>query len=215
MGQLHNELRRGPLSNALGNALGDTRGGGLERYGETLQAQINLWERGEWQHLLEILPWGIRVNHAAGGAGTVGTLAVSPSPGLVTVITHLEASAAIDLYAFNGAAPFGTLVAGGASFDSRDWQNTVPINPATRTKTLFGAQNAAGVPAGTFPFYRFHAAGEHFLGKGITLVGGRASAPFGGLVNDPMLLIAAVTQNAVIEISAHGYERMALPGELG
>lgn len=215
MGQLHNELRRGPLSNALANALGDTKGGGLERYSESLQAQINLWERAEWQHLLDIRPWGIRVNHAAGGAGTVGTLAIAPAPGGVTVITHIEGSAAVELSAFNGAAPFGAAVVGGASFDSRDWTNTVPINPANKTSTQFGAQNAAAMPAGAFPFYRFHVNGEHHLGKGIVLVGGRASAPFGGLVNDPQLIIAAVTSNSVIEISAMGYERMALPGELG
>lgn len=52
MTELHNALNRGPWSAALQNALGVTRGeGGLERYGETLEAVIDLWRLPEWRYL--------------------------------------------------------------------------------------------------------------------------------------------------------------------
>lgn len=51
MGDQHNELRRGQLSAALSRALGDMRGGGLERYGETVDPVIDLWDQPEWAFL--------------------------------------------------------------------------------------------------------------------------------------------------------------------
>lgn len=51
MGQLHNELRRGPWSKAATAALGDTRVGGIERLSEDLQAGIDLWSQPEWAFL--------------------------------------------------------------------------------------------------------------------------------------------------------------------
>jgi hypothetical protein len=53
MGQVHNELRRGPFSGALKVILGDTHNeGGIERYGETLQPMVDLWGRSEWARRL-------------------------------------------------------------------------------------------------------------------------------------------------------------------
>lgn len=51
MGQQHNELRNGVFSRALTKAVGDTRHGGVERYGETLQPVIDLWSRPEFEKL--------------------------------------------------------------------------------------------------------------------------------------------------------------------
>lgn len=52
MGQQHNELRRGgAIGYAMSQAVGDTRGGGIERYGETLTPTLNLWDQPEWAFL--------------------------------------------------------------------------------------------------------------------------------------------------------------------
>jgi hypothetical protein len=54
VGQVHNQLYRGIWSAALKNAVGDPKGdGGLERFGETLQPTIDLWQRPEWAFLRE------------------------------------------------------------------------------------------------------------------------------------------------------------------
>jgi hypothetical protein len=49
--QVHNELRRGVLSDAMGRAVGDSRGGGIERYGETLTPVLDLWGLAEFFYL--------------------------------------------------------------------------------------------------------------------------------------------------------------------
>lgn len=52
MGNIHNELRRTPLSGALTRALGSQKGTeGLERFGETMQPVMDLWALPEWNYL--------------------------------------------------------------------------------------------------------------------------------------------------------------------
>lgn len=53
MGQQHNELRRGGgvIGYAMSQAVGDSRGGGIERYGETLTPTLDLWSLPEWAYL--------------------------------------------------------------------------------------------------------------------------------------------------------------------
>src|SRR5262245_23715462 len=51
MADIHNALRRGQLSVALSASVGDSRQGGLERYGETLTPVIDLWGSPEFAYL--------------------------------------------------------------------------------------------------------------------------------------------------------------------
>lgn len=51
MADIHNELRRGQLGVALKAAVGDSRGGALERWGETLTPVMDMWSRPEWEYL--------------------------------------------------------------------------------------------------------------------------------------------------------------------
>lgn len=79
MGQQHNELRRGEVSRALKNALGDTRQGGLERYGETLTPAIDLWGRPEWAFLRDEHLWGFSQTVAAVVGEQGGVAVVNPA----------------------------------------------------------------------------------------------------------------------------------------
>lgn len=78
MGQGHNELRRGQLSVALTRALQDARGsGGLERYGETLTPNIDLWSLPEWAYLRgEVL--GAQYRFVAAGANNGAAAICNP-----------------------------------------------------------------------------------------------------------------------------------------
>lgn len=52
MGQVHNEIRKGTLSEAVQRALGVTRSeGGVERFGETIQPIMHPWGLPEWAYL--------------------------------------------------------------------------------------------------------------------------------------------------------------------
>jgi len=87
VGQQHNELRRGPWSNALANALGDTRGGGLERYGETMTPVIDLWRQPEWSFLrAEYLGSGIFTQAAVVGEFSTGALVNPVAAGNLLVV---------------------------------------------------------------------------------------------------------------------------------
>lgn len=206
---IHNALRRGAWSRAVANALGDTRGGGVERYGETLQPSMDLWRQAEWAFLRDEIPWSGVAILAAGGAGNFGTLSIAPPAGVVTVIEAIAASAQVDVYVSD--ALFGTVTAG-VAIDSRAWLPTVPFNPQ-KLQTRFAAQNAAGIPAVAIRVVRLFAGVTSLQNiKPIVLVGGATSG--GPISGTPALIIAAVTNNTVIEISAFGYERLAQPGEM-
>lgn len=69
MGNVHNALNRGPLGQALKNAIGDTKAEGmLERWGETLQPTMDLWSMPEWAFLRQESLWTCRLTRAADAA---------------------------------------------------------------------------------------------------------------------------------------------------
>lgn len=90
MGQQHNELRRGDLSEALTRALGDSRGGGgIERYGETLTPVINLWGLPEWAFLRRERLAGMGRTEGAGAATEMSYVAlVNPATSGILIVVE-------------------------------------------------------------------------------------------------------------------------------
>lgn len=100
MAQIHNELRKGTLSEAIKRALGVTRSeGGVERFGETVTPIVHPWGLPEWAYLRgEALAGGQRFE-AAAGATFLGSVAlVNPAASkylvVVTMATYQVAVAA-------------------------------------------------------------------------------------------------------------------------
>jgi hypothetical protein len=87
MASLHNQLRRTPFSRALKQALGDTREqGGLERYGETLTALIDLWSQPDWAILREEQLWA-RVFFSPAVVGELSACAITLPVGSSQIVT--------------------------------------------------------------------------------------------------------------------------------
>lgn len=76
MGQIHNELRKGWLSEAVNRALGRTREGGVERVSETCDVVMNPWGMPEWAYLRQEQLWGVRRAVTAGAAATFAAAAI-------------------------------------------------------------------------------------------------------------------------------------------
>lgn len=76
MGQIHNELRKGWLSEAVNRALGRTREGGVERVSETCDVVLNPWGMPEWAYLRAEQLWGVRRAVSAGAAATFAAAAI-------------------------------------------------------------------------------------------------------------------------------------------
>lgn len=77
MALLHNALTRGPWTVAVKGALGDTRSeGGVERYGETLQPNIDIWTRPEWAWLRQEQLWAVS-QQASAVVGEASMCAIS------------------------------------------------------------------------------------------------------------------------------------------
>lgn len=87
MSTVHNEIRKGWLSEAVNRALGRTRDGGVERVSETLDIVMNPWGMPEWAYLRgEILgaaalfvgaiaaEYGYAVLHNPPGSGRIITV---------------------------------------------------------------------------------------------------------------------------------------------
>lgn len=135
MGQVHNELRRGPFSAALKAAVGDSRGGsGIERYGETLTPIIDLWRDPQHRFLRQEVEAFVAQDIPAGGAGTFATIALVNPAGSSSLISplHLQggvaAVAPVKLQISTQAAieaALGVLVVGSA-LDTR-WRDRAAV----------------------------------------------------------------------------------------
>lgn len=90
MGQIHNELRRAArIANAVKAILGDTDSdNGLERFSETLQPVVNLWDRIEWATLAGEVPWWDTAVKAAVVARFSTILVINPAnSGLIITVS--------------------------------------------------------------------------------------------------------------------------------
>jgi len=198
VGQLHNELRRGPLSNALSAAVGDTRGGGLERYGETLDPVIDLWEKPEWAFLRGENLCGFVRSQAAVAAefGVVG-LANPAGSDMIVVAEFAEGrGAAFDLEMSSDDALIATaaVATGGVS---RDRRNPAP-NFLSRALLRTGSDAASiGQPIDE------KSDSEPMKNLPVILPPGQA------------LILRALTVNVAVVTIWGWRERTAFPGELG
>lgn len=102
MASVHNELQRGTLSAAVTRALGSMRGGGgLERFGETLQPVMDIWSLPEWAYLrTETLGAGTRVAAvgANNGAIALGNPLTSRSLVVIEAVRVLPVTAGFDTF---------------------------------------------------------------------------------------------------------------------
>lgn len=208
MGLIHNALRRGGFSAALSRALGDSKGeGGLERYGETLQAVLDLWRQPEWSFLRREWLWAERFTVTAGGAGEESILAIlnpTASNLLVTIDAAVNFTAAMRLFAMymTSAQVTGTLTQGNPP-QNRDLR-------FQRDPTIAGSNPPVEVWSGADPTFPFN-----------TIVDQAVAA--GGLfqICVPTILrpgtafaLQGETAATAIEGVIAGKVRAALPGEL-
>lgn len=211
MAQLHNELRRTPLSLALKAAVGDTReGSGIERFGETLGPYINLWERPEWAFLRRERLCSSARTEAAGGAGTFAGIGIcNPAANrdlILTVETMTGASA-------GAADQVRLLLATDASISalfttSSNWlirDTRWPGGLAAGMGVVRQGVNAAA-PAGSIQL-------ELITQGATTDVIAKVALP---CVLHPGFGLIAITDNdaAALRVSWGGRERTAFKGEL-
>lgn len=150
MGDVHNELRRGDLSNALTAAVGDSRGrGGIERYGETLVPIIDLWRQPEWAFLRRERLSGGRMALAAGAATELGQVALINPAGSGMIVVVEQATVDIPVAGqvvvqMGSAAGFGVLTTASspANVDTRFANTTEPM---AQLRGLAFASSALGV----------------------------------------------------------------------
>lgn len=215
MGQIHNILHRGQLTDALKRAVGATKSeGGVERFGETLTPIIDLWSNPEWQwYRHEIGFYALREQAAV--ALEFGMIAVTlPAASKdICVIEAIEAS--IDIangdiqlipIARTYAAGTLTLVSPtGHSLDQRTGVSATPGGGTTPAIELWAGSDAVDPGAnGIREIQRVATArvNSKFLTLPRTLTAGFGFLIYGGTVN--VLIKAAIV----------GRIRTAYPGEL-
>lgn len=154
MAHVHNQLSRGPWSNAIKAALGDRKAeGGVERFGETLDPIINLWGMPEWAFLRGERLAAMRM-FAAAVAGEFAIIALgNPAGSNVLVVVDaigVVGSSSSQSYLLEVAADTlvaGTLTAPAFPAVSRDRRNggaagtaTAFVRTGNDANNTFGAQ---------------------------------------------------------------------------
>lgn len=150
MAQIHNEIRKGTLSEAVKRALGITRGdSGIERLGETVTPIVHPWGMPEWAYLRgERLCCIWRTVGAV--AAEYGYLALV-NPALSEVIVVVEGASVETAAAGQGYMGFQTEAAALATLATptpgnvRDRRN-LPVT-ATTCYTLVGTDPSSGLGA--------------------------------------------------------------------
>lgn len=155
MGQIHNEIRSGWLSEAVRRALGVTREAGVERFSETLDVVLNPWGMPEWAYLRgERLASSVTFTPAvAAEFGSVGLLNPVGSNMIVVVegASAMGAAMNINLRAHSSAQLLATLVSTTTGFvRDRRWQDSSSFLP--RAVSLIGSDTGviAGQPVEQF-----------------------------------------------------------------
>jgi hypothetical protein len=202
MGSVHNELSRGELSRALKNSVGATRGGGIERYGETLQPVIDLWRQPEHRFLRSEHTYSRGTSVAAGAAGTFAGVCLicrASQTGKLFVVQAVSVSPAANTQVSWGTTTEATADANfpsqlaGTALDLRSPQ-TAPI------RIGFGTPAGAVTPFGQGSFANLPQQYVREL-EGVVLTPG--FAVFVQTQDDAAVLIANFTWR----------ERQAYPGE--
>jgi len=197
MGSVHNELRRASLGAGLKKALGDSRSeSGLERWSETLQPIIDLFSRPDWDllHEVELFAHGVQV--AAGAAGTFAKVGVFNPPTsnlLVTVLDHylrVDATTGVELF------PVAAMLGAAATVHMLDRRRRISHGALVHfeASAAAGADLLAHVVVPVSPSQVYHIP--------IILPPGQG------------FMWRTLDDAATLTGSFHGYQRVALPGEL-
>lgn len=201
MGKLHNELRRGPWSAAVTAALGDTREGGVERFSESLQPVMNIWDLPEWAILRrEQLIYLHGFAPAVVGELSCVTFS-NPDPNMILVITDILISGVLQVIIGYDARPPGA--AESPLKDFKDHRVRAGTAAARRpVSQVFTDSNVATALTG--PFFRFTGgvAGSNLL-----------RGPWVVLGDSLSLIVEHGTANNALVVTAFGYERQLLPSE--
>jgi hypothetical protein len=211
MAQVHNALRRGPLSAALANAIGDTKGvGGLERYGETLTPVLDLWRQPEWSYLrVERLCADWRTQAAVAAEFSMVALI---NPALLS--RHLIV---VEAVTFNAtAAGQGRLQIGAEGNISATLATPLPGTVRDGRWGPTNIQNTVGLTlVGSDP------AGSLFTSD-LDVVATTSAERYEFTVGLPVVLPPGTglvfgfgTVNIAVNVAIRWRERQALPGELG
>jgi len=193
MPHVHNALHRGDVAAALKNALGVTDPeDGLERFSETLQPVLDLWELPEWAILLRRRLWTAYGSVAAGGAGTVTQIALGTAQtDTLTVIERVFCDVAALATLLTGLSGFGTGL-GGTMRDGRMQGILAQTSSFTKNSAVVRSITAGGARL---------SAGEWTPGPWIV----RGSVR--------QLLVEADALNTAMLVTAMGYEYNILPTE--
>lgn len=215
MGALHNELRRGAFSKAVKAAVGDSKGpGGLERYSETLQPVLNLWDRADFSFLRDELLFA-QLLAQGGVVAEFSSIAISNASAKSLVIVtdvFFGATAANDcnLYLLLRTS-LATLTEQANGPIARDTRAASKLIPASPVQFLSPRLHLGSDPA------LFSAAGNTIIERNIPTAG----LVLGKMFSPPYVLapgMALLVENAVVNQSLRalfiGYVRAALPGEL-
>lgn len=209
MGNIHNELRRSPLSGALTRALGAQLGTeGLERFGETLQPIMDLWGLPEWNYLRRDFLCGIHGQATAVPAEFAAVALVNANVSGKTLIVveriafalGAAGSATIRLADQTAVAATLTGISKGITRDTRTTRST--FFPGGHGTMFTGTDvGAIGVTM------------EQAFSPGTDVGLAVTSLPF-VLGPGGALVVQAETANVAIAVSWGYRERSTYPGEL-
>jgi len=207
MAQVHNELRRGVLSEAIKRLLGYTRSeGGVERFGETLVPILNPFQLPEWQFLRDCQLFSSpRTSAQAAGFISRHGLTNPAGSGVIAVatcitVTNGSASTTGGAIRLNPTVPIVLNPQTIGCNDSR-------FIPGTRLTVLSSvtdntqASFAASQTIDTFSIQ----AGDSFQWRGSPII----VSPGFTVFTDPAGVV-----NTNHSSTFHGYVRKAYPGEL-
>jgi len=202
--QIHNEIRKGWLSDAVNRALGRTREGGIERVGETVDAIMNPWGLPEWAFLRGERLCAIWRSQGAvaGEFSYIGLLNPTGSNSLVVIeAASIQSSASGQGFAqltleATALATLGSQAPGNV----RDRRNT----PASTTtaQTIIGSDVSSGVGVALENRRTAVATNMDFQHLPVVLAPGH------------VYLMAWATVNVGIDGNFMWRERKAYPGEI-
>jgi hypothetical protein len=209
-GGVHNALGSGPLAAALSRAVGDTVGSsGLERYGETLTPELNLWTQPEWAYLRREILLGSHVGVGAVAAEFSGMAVLNPdASGILLVVEQAGAGAIPGNFFFLTRAPSALVLATylgvgrGLARDSRWNIGQGGANTAGRGLVAQGTDPAAIGAAFATDSSPPNLRASFPVGLPVVLHPGQA------------VLIESGVVNVACNFSFGWRERVAFPGEL-
>lgn len=205
MGDIHNELKRGPWGPALASVVGLSRdAAGLERLGETLTPNLDLWsgDRPDWaierrEHLVQL--HGFQAAVAAELSAIV--FDASTDPNTILIIDELYISGALQVLIGFDARPAGAVESTLKDFRDHRVRAGAAANRRPRSR-VWTDSNAATALTGPYMRFTGNAAGTNLL-----------KVPWVVLGDNLSLIVEHGTVNTALLVTAIGRERQLLPSE--